>query len=183
MQKLESTDGFVIWDLEGAEHAAGIARLAPKILRDGAEMLARSVTYSFATFGLKASGASAAINAKPDARDAAIQAFVQELEPVAGSGSLVLHAGNGLSDADLAPLTRSEYAPLADDELTAHSAVAACEGLLGSLEGKSIAFAGTGPIVDAAAIVVADRGATVQEGGLDSEVDALFVAGKSGVVS
>ena len=38
----------------------------------GAEMLARSVTYSFAAFGVKASGASAGINAKPDGRDAAV---------------------------------------------------------------------------------------------------------------
>ena len=106
IQKLESTDAFVVWDLEGAERSVGIARLAPKILQEGAEMLARSVTYSFAAFGVKAAGASAGINAKPDGRDAAVEAFVTELAPLAGKGTLVLHAGNGLHDADLAPLTR-----------------------------------------------------------------------------
>ena len=48
IQKLETTDAFVVWDLDGAARSVGIARLAPKILQEGAEMLARSVTYSFA---------------------------------------------------------------------------------------------------------------------------------------
>ena len=86
IQKLESTDAFVVWDLEGAERSVGIARLAPKILQEGAEMLARSVTYSFAAFGVKAAGASAGINAKPEGRDDAVKAFVTELEPLAGNG-------------------------------------------------------------------------------------------------
>ena len=144
IQKLESTDAFVVWDLEGADRSVGIARLAPKILQEGAEMLARSVTYSFATFGVKAAGASAGINAKPDGRDDAVKAFVTEVGPLARNGTLVLHAGNGLHDADLAPLTRSEGAALADDELTAHSALAAAEAMIGSLDGKSVTIAGTG---------------------------------------
>src|SRR5262249_25427988 len=133
IQKLETTDGFVVWDLDGATRSVGIARLAPKILQEGAEMLARSVTYSFAAFGVKASGASAGINAKPDVRDAAVQAFVTELATLANTGTLVLHAGTGLQDADLAPLTRSDMTALADDELTAHSAVAAAEAMAGAL--------------------------------------------------
>lgn len=182
IQKLDTTDAFVVWDLEGAERSVGIARLAPKILAEGAEMLARSVTYSFATFGVKASGASAGINAKPDAREAAIEAFVSEIAPLSSAGALLLHAGNGLSDTDLAPLSQSEFAPLTDDELTAHSAVAATEAALGSLDGKSVALVGSGPVADAAAIALGDRGADVTEGGLDAPVDALLVAGKSGVV-
>jgi hypothetical protein len=182
IQKLESTDAFVVWDLEEAEHSAGIARLAPKILQEGAEMLARSVTYSFAAFGVKASGASAGINAKPDARDAAIAAFVGELESPASSRALALHAGNGLSDTDLAPLSHSEFAPLTDDELAAYSAVAATEAILGSLSDKTVAVVGTGPVVDAAAIALGDKGANVNDGGLDAPVDALLVAGKSGVI-
>jgi glutamate dehydrogenase/leucine dehydrogenase len=183
IQKLETTDAFVVWDLEGAERSVGIARLAPKILQEGAEMLARSVTYSFAAFGVKASGASAGINAKPDGRDAALEAFVTELAPLAGAGALVLHAGSGLQDADLAPLTRSDVAALTDDELTAHSAVVATEATIGSLDGKSVAVAGTGPVSDAAAIALGDRGAQVDDGGLDTPGDALLVAGKSGMIT
>jgi hypothetical protein len=182
IQKLDSTDAFVVWDLEGADRSVGIARLAPKILQEGAEMLARSVTYSFAAFGVRASGASAGINAKPEERDEAVAGFVSELTQFASAGTLVLHAGNGLSDTDLAPLTRAEFAPLADDELTAHSAVAATEAMIGSLDEKTVAIAGSGPVADAAAIALGDRGAEVSEGGIDTPADALLVTGKSGVV-
>jgi len=183
IQKLESTDAFVVWDLEGVERSVGIARLAPKILQEGAEMLARSVSYSFAAFGVRASGASAGINAKPDGRDEAVKAFVTELGPVAGNGTLVLHAGNGLQDADLAPLTRSDAVALADDELKAHSALAAAEAMIGSLDGKSVTISGSGPVADAAAIALGDRGAEVTDGGLDAACDALVVAGKSGMIT
>jgi len=182
-QKLETTDAFVVWDLEGAARSVGIARLAPKILQEGAEMLARSVTYTFAAFGVKLSGASAGINARPEGRDAAVEAFVTELAPLAGAGTLVLHAGSGLHDADLAPLTRSDMTALADDELTAHSAVAAAEAMVGSLADKSVIIAGSGPVADSAAIALGDRGADVADGELDAPADALLVAGKSGMIT
>ena len=51
IQKLTSTDGFIAFDLDGAP-AVGVVRLAPKVLRDGAELLARSTTYAAASFGL-----------------------------------------------------------------------------------------------------------------------------------
>ncbi|MEY2461238.1 MAG: hypothetical protein QOG30_3068, partial [Acidimicrobiaceae bacterium] len=121
VQKLESTDGFLLFDLDGAERSAGVARLAPKVLNDSAELLARSVTYTFAAFGLRMSGASAGINAKPDGRDAAIAAFVEEVKPLVASGALTLHASTGLSDSDLAALGIDPP----DPALTAQSAIAA----------------------------------------------------------
>jgi len=54
--------------------------------------LARSATYSFAAFGLKVSGASAGINAKPDGRDAAIAAFIAEAKPLVEGGALTASA-------------------------------------------------------------------------------------------
>ena len=114
IQKLESTDGFLLFDIEGAEKAAGVARLAPKVLHDSAELLARTVTYSCAAFGLKVSGASAGINAKPEGRDAAIAAFIEEVKPLVASGALSLQSSTGLSDADLAPLGTDPPDPLAD---------------------------------------------------------------------
>ncbi len=80
VDKLTGTDGFVVIDLDDAATSVGIARLAPKVLRDGAELLARSVTYAFAAFGVAGhGGASAAVNAKPEARDDAVAAFVDEM--------------------------------------------------------------------------------------------------------
>jgi hypothetical protein len=53
IQKLAKANGFLALDLPDAKLAVGPTRLAPKILQDGAEMLARSVTYTFASFGLQ----------------------------------------------------------------------------------------------------------------------------------
>ena len=179
VQKLGSTDGFLLFDLDGAERSAGVARLAPKVLNDSAELLARSVTYSFAAFELRMSGASAGINAKPDGRDAAIAAFVEEVKPLVASGALTLHASTGLSDTDLAALGSEPPDPV----LTAHSAIAAAEATLGSLDGKTVAIVGGGPVADTARLTASDKGATVaDDSGIDATADALLVAGKTGVI-
>jgi hypothetical protein len=179
VQQFESTDAFVLFDLDGAEKAAGVARLAPKVLRDSAELLARSVTYSFAAFGLKMTGASAGINAKPDQRDEAIAAFLDAVKPLVADGSLSLHAATGLSDSDLAPLGAAPP----DPALTVHGALAAAGAAAGTLVGKTVAVVGAGPVVDSAKLAAADRGATVDDsGGLDASADVLLVAGKTGVV-
>ena len=105
VDKLSGTDGFVVYDLRDAATGVGIVRLAPKVLRDGAELLARSVTYAFASFGVAGhGGASGAVNAKPEAREDAVAAFVDEVRDRAEAGSLTLAPGTGLTEADLAPL-------------------------------------------------------------------------------
>ena len=114
VQKLESTDGFLLFDLDGAERSAGVARLAPKVLNDSAELLARSVTYSFATFELRMSGASAGINAKPEGRDEAIAAFIEEVKPMIETGGLMLRPSTGLTHDDFVPPRRITNADTAD---------------------------------------------------------------------
>ena len=179
VQKLESTDAFVRFDLDGAEKATGVARLAPKVLHDSAELLARSVTYSFASFELRLSGASAGINAKPDQREDAVAKFVEELTPLVAGGSLSLHASTGLSDSDLAALGVEPP----DPALIVQSSLAAAEATLGPLDGKTVAVVGGGPIADSARLAAADRGATVvDDTALETAADVLFVAGKTGFV-
>ena len=58
-----------------------------------------TVTYSFATFELRFGGASAGINAKPESRDDALAAFVEEVAPLVESGSVMLRPGTGLTGA------------------------------------------------------------------------------------
>ena len=178
VQQLESTDAFVLFDLEGATKAAGVARLAPKVLRDSSELLARTVTYSFAAFGLKMTGASAGINAKPDQRDEAIAAFVDAVKPLVAEG-LSLHASTGLDDSDLAALGTEPP----DPALTVHGALAAAGAAAGTLVGKTVAVVGSGPMADTAKLSASDRGATVDDSsGLDATADVLMVAGKTGVI-
>jgi glutamate dehydrogenase/leucine dehydrogenase len=178
LRRLTNTDAFLVLDLDGADVSFGVVRLAPKILQDGAELLARSVTYSAAAFELRVGGASAGINTKPDGRDAAIAAFVEEVTPLVEAGSLVLEPGNGVTGADVEPLGATPPDPASG----AHSAVAAADGVTGGLAGATVAVAGDGPVAVAARQAAAERGASVVDGGLEAEADLVFVAGRAGTV-
>ncbi|HZM31822.1 MAG TPA: hypothetical protein VFB77_15095 [Acidimicrobiales bacterium] len=178
VDQLSGTDGFVVYDLRDAATAVGIVRLAPKVLRDGAELLARSVTYAFASFGVAGhGGASGAVNAKPEAREDAVAAFVDEVRDRAEAGSLTLAPGTGLTEADLAPLGWT--AP--DPAVVAAGALAAAR-VAGPTDWRTAAVAGAGPVAEAATAQLAEAGATVVDGRMDAECDVLFVAGKAGVL-
>ena len=178
VDKLSGTDGFVVYDLKDAPTAVGIVRLAPKVLREGAELLARSVTYAFASFGVAGhGGASGAINAKPEAREDAVAAFVDEVRDRAEAGSLALAPGTGLTEADLAPLGWT--AP--DPAVVAAGALAAAR-VAGPTDWRTAAVAGAGPVADAASAQLAEAGTTVVDGRMDAACDVLFVAGKAGAL-
>jgi glutamate dehydrogenase/leucine dehydrogenase len=183
VHKLTSTDAFIVFDLDDAP-AVGVLRLAPKVLRDGAELLARSTTYQAATFGLRVGGGSGGINAKPDARDEAVAAFTAEVAELVASGRWLPGPGVGITPADLADLPRAEERHTAYDQTsTAESAVAAALGALGSLEGRRIGIVGSGPLTAAAAASASANGATAQpEASFDVDCDVLLVAGKAGVL-
>jgi glutamate dehydrogenase/leucine dehydrogenase len=164
VQKLEQTDAFVVRDLGPDVPAVGIVRQAPKILQDGAELLARSVTYAFASFEQQRGGASGGINAKPDDRAAAIDAFTQELLPAVADGALVLDAGRGLAPAELAPLAAADgRSPLYDEhgaDLRGLGAAICADAAIG-LEGKDVAIEGFDASGPALVKAVYDRGGRV----------------------
>jgi glutamate dehydrogenase/leucine dehydrogenase len=176
VRKLEVTDAFYVLDFEDAARSVGIVRLAPKVLVDGAELLARATTYSYAAFGVNAGGVSAGINAKPEGRDDAVTAFCESVAALVGEGRLHFSPGTGLTADELAPLGCD---PL-DLGLTARGAVAA-----------AATFGGAGD-----AVIVGDPswqervapwwtdagGTTALEGPLDADVTVLFLAGRSGFV-
>lgn len=179
VQKLEHADGFILFDLEAATCSMGVARLAPKVLRDSAELLARSVTYSFATFGVAGhGGASAGINSKPEGRDDAVPAFVDDVRPLVEAGSLRLTPGTGLTEADLAPLGSTAHDPAA----VVAGAITAADVVLGGLSGARVAIDGSGPLADASRIAAEARGASAVDGGVAADCDVVLVAGKAGVV-
>jgi glutamate dehydrogenase/leucine dehydrogenase len=181
--KLTSTDAFIVFDLDDAP-ALGVVRQAPKVLKDGAELLSRSTTYAAASFGLQVGGGSAGINAKPDDRDTALAAFLEEVSPLVESGRWLPGPGVGIAADDLAALPRADDRAVAFDQTAAgESAVAAALGALGSLDGKQVAIVGNGPVTEAAAASASANGATPQpQAAFDTECDALLVAGKAGVL-
>jgi glutamate dehydrogenase/leucine dehydrogenase len=165
----------------------GVVRQAPKILQDGAELLARSLTYAFASLEQQRGGASAGINAKPDDRAAAIEAFAAGVLPLVADGSLVLDAGRGLEPADLAALdavaTRSAlYHELAADLRGLGAAI--CADAAVGIEGKDVVIEGfdaSGPelvkaVYDRGGRVVAvgtAKGTVTHPKGLDGPMLAL----------
>lgn len=174
---LDTTDAFYALDLADAPTSVGVVRLAPKILADGAELLARATTFTFATFGVRAGGVSAGINAKPDGRDAAIAAFCEAMAPLASEGRVHLSAGTGLGADELAPLGCETL----DDGLAARGAAVAAAAF-----GHGSA-AVAGPTADDWDDRVApwwtEAGGTwAGAAGLDADVDVLFVAGRAGFV-
>jgi hypothetical protein len=178
VQRLSTTDGFIVWDLDDAKSSAGVVRLAPKVLQDGAVLLARSVTYAFASFGVAShAGASAAINAKPDDREAAVAAFLDEVRPLAESGQLRLTPSLGTSADDLATLGWGDP----DPALAAAGAIAASR-VAGPLDWRTAAVVGAGPVAEAATAQLTEAGATLVDPRFDSPCDVLFVAGKAGVL-
>jgi glutamate dehydrogenase/leucine dehydrogenase len=183
LHKLSSTDGFIVFDLDDAP-AVGIVRMAPKVLRDGAELLARSTTYAAASFGLRVRGGSAGINAKPDDQPAALAAFVEEVADLVAKERWLPGPGLGVRADALAPLPRADQRAAAFDQTAAgESAVAATLGALGTLEGKRVAIVGNGPVVEAAAASVSANGGTAEpQAGFDADCDALLVAGKAGAL-
>lgn len=181
LHKLDATDTFIAFDL-GPAPSLGIARLAPKVLRDGVELLARSTTYAAASFGLELGGGSAGINAKPDERDGAIAAFLEEVTPLVESGRWLPGPGLGVAADDFAGLPRAdERAAAFEPTNAAESAVAAALGAVGSLDGKTVGIVGSGAVPDAAAASAGANGAEPRpQAGFDLECDVLLVAGKAG---
>lgn len=182
MQRLSQTDGFIVWDLEAAEASAGVVRLAPKVLRDGAELLARTVTYSFAAFGVsRRAGASVALNAKPEDRETALAAWIEEIRSLAEGNHLGLWPGLGVTAHDLASLGWDAPDPtlLGRGAITAAAAVLSTDGY-DDLTGLKVAIVGTDPVTEAAGAVAAAAGAELAESRYDADAEVLLVAGKAG---
>lgn len=168
-RKLSTVDGFVLLDLEDAPGSVGVVRSAPKILVGGAEMLARSVTYSFAVLGIPAGGASAGVNAAAKDRETAVLAFAAEVgsfEP-----PVLFDPGRGVLQAELASLSATDprSATLlveqdgisAREHLVAQGALACSEAVAGALAGRSVAIEGFGPAGLSLARRAVASGATV----------------------
>ena len=154
-RQLESTPGFVIFDLPGAQHYVGEARLGGRLIPGNATMLVRHLTYVFATLEQQRSGASIGLKSDPSNAAAAVEALAAELADDFASGRLSTSPGLRLSADVLAPVLAHDQRNLIgnDDrdgisfnhELIGVGAAAAAASLVGGLDGKRIAIEGFGP--------------------------------------
>jgi hypothetical protein len=177
VHKVDATDAFYALDLDGAPRSVGVVRLAPKVLVDGAELLARATTYAFAVFGVRAGGVSAGINAKPDGRDQAVTAFCEAVAPLVADRRLHLSPGAGLAPDERAPLGCE---PLDDGLAARGAAVAAAAFGTGS---AAIAGPTAADWSERVAPWWTDLGGSwTDEAAVDADVDVLFLAGRAGIV-
>lgn len=191
LQKLTGTDAFVVTDLPGAQRADGVVRWAKKVLQDGARTMARSRSYSWALLEQRVSGASAGISAAPEERDAAVAAFVAEMQQQVSSGELSFDAGKGVSPGDLTALTeldqRSPLQSVLADELLGIGIASSAAAALGGLDGVRAVVEGGGakeePIV---AALVAEGAQVVATGDgphvAVTDADLLVCGSKLGLV-
>ena len=154
-RQLESTPGFVIYDLPGAQHYVGETRLGSRLIPGNATMLVRHLTYVFATLEQQRSGASVGLKSDPSDSDAAVAALASELVDDFTTGRLSTSPGLRLDADVLAPVLAHDQRNLIgnDDrdgisfnsELIGVGAAAAASSLVGGLDGKRIAIEGFGP--------------------------------------
>ncbi len=154
-RQLESTPGFVIYDLPGAQHYVGETRLGSRLIPGNATMLLRHITYVFATLEQQRSGASVGLKSDPSDAASAVEALATELVDDFTSGKLSTGPGLRLDAELLAPVLAHDQRNLIgnDDcdgisfnsELIGVGATSAAASLVGGLDGKRIAIEGFGP--------------------------------------
>ncbi|MEZ5310821.1 MAG: hypothetical protein R2735_09565 [Microthrixaceae bacterium] len=167
---------FLVTDLEGASRSTGVVRAAKKVLVDGAKTLARTETYGWALLGIANSGASAGINANPEAVSEALAAFDSAISDLSDAGGLELRPGKGVPAAEDLPY----------DALAAAGVVAATASTVGDLDGASIGVELGLPITELVAEDLRLRGSLVTTGSITDleslEADALICGSKVGLI-
>ena len=185
--KAASTDAFVVIDLPAAPNAVGVVRCAKKILQDGAVNLARTLTYTYAAFGERVSGASAGINAEGDSRDDAVSAFVAEFAPQVKDGSLTLGPAKGVSPQDLAAWDPSSTLSADDEARALGVSTVAAAGAVKDLSGANVSVEAGAPSADAIAAAFNAAGATATVRPLaellSTASDIVVVGSKAGVLN
>lgn len=151
-RQLETTTGFVIYDLPGAENYVGQARLGAKLAPGNATMLVRHQTYVFAALEQQRSGATVGFKVTPDDAADAISAAAGELADELESQKLLTSPGLRLDRDKLAPfLQHDQRNPITNDdrdgvsfeeELLGLGAATAAASASGGLDGKKVAIEG-----------------------------------------
>ena len=154
----------------------GIAHSHPRCSRT-ARFLARSATYSFASFGVAGHAGDPRNQRQARGSRRRGQGVRRGGQAARRLGPPAPGPGLGLSADDLAPLGWTE----ADAALTAAGALAAAE-VAGPLGGRTAAVVGSAPVAAAATDQLTATGADVAPARFDAECDVLFVAGKAGVL-
>ncbi len=171
IKQLESTQGFVIYDLPNAETYVGPTRLGAKLAPGNAEMLVRHQTYVFGLTEQRKSGATIGLKVDPEDTEGAVAALAEELASEFESQQLLTGPGLRLDNALLAPVLRYDNRnPIAksdregvafEDELVAVGAVTCASRFQKSDSDWQVAIEGFDQIGLAIAREVENRGGKI----------------------
>jgi hypothetical protein len=181
LQRLGSTDAFVVVDLPTASRADGIVRCAKKVLVDSSRALARSRSYAWALLQQPISGAAAGINAEGEGRADAVAAFCGELAAQAGDRELTLAPGKGLDPGELDAL-RGAITP--DPAALLEGLLGCAEALTGGLSGKDVAIEHDGGAEGLKDALTGAGASVVAEGAdaLSAHADLLIFGSRPGLL-
>jgi glutamate dehydrogenase/leucine dehydrogenase len=169
VQRLQTVDAMIAFDFECPTSAGG-TRLAPDVTEEEVRLLARAMTYKFASLEVQVGGAKAAIRARPESRAEAVRSYCDEIRPLVEQGTFLTATDLGTFPEDFASLPSSDAADLMhepvdgmpfDAFITGLGVVVAAETALGgpgSLEGRTLALEGFGKIGGATARALEARG-------------------------
>ncbi|HTO01723.1 MAG TPA: hypothetical protein VL068_13720 [Microthrixaceae bacterium] len=171
LPELATATAFVATDLDNAERYTGVVRSAKKILQDGAKLLARSQTYSWAVLGQQVSGASAGINLASEDRSAAIAGFCEQILPRFVAGELSLDAGKGVGAGEISPLIAADPVLARRHEefmgttlgavLLAAGVATAAGQAIGGLDGRTVVIEGSGDATAPLVKFISEQGGRV----------------------
>lgn len=172
VHQLTSVDGEIVFDLdpEVVGVAAGGTRVADDVTVEELGLLARAMTYKFATFERRIGGAKAGIRPRLiDSHADTMARYCAEVAPLTESGRFHTGADLGTSTADFAALSGGgpsvfdhEIDGVGFEEVvTGLGVVAAAEAWFGGLEGRTVAIEGFGKVGHGVARAAVERGARI----------------------
>jgi glutamate dehydrogenase (NAD(P)+) len=171
IQRLETVDGFIAFDLDDCKVSAGGTRFAPDVTETEAALLARAMTYKFGVTGRELGGAKGAVRGAIGDKDVLMKRYCAEIGPLVRSMTFLTAADLGTSEADFAPLRDPNRPPSImastigpdhiEDLITGFGVVVAAETALGSIDGITFAIEGFGKVGGGVAREIGRRGGKV----------------------
>ena len=172
IERFETLDGSIVYDVEVAPCSGGGTRLAPDLDEAEVCLLARAMTYKLAVLELPIGGAKIGLRCAPRERAETLERFRREIAERLEQGTLMTGPDLGTTEADFAGLPRpGERAGVAalsvggvpaEELLTGCGVVSAIEAALGgTLRHRAVALEGFGKMGASIARELAARGGRI----------------------
>jgi glutamate dehydrogenase (NAD(P)+) len=172
VERLDSVDGLIVYDVPSAAVSGGGTRMAPDVSEAEMRLLARAMTYKVAVLGLRIGGAKIGLRRTHEPRAEVIARYREEIAPRLASGALMTGPDLGTSEQDFAGLPTpggdGGIAAVSGDGIPSEELLTGCgvaaalaAALGGDLTGCSLALEGFGKMGASIARAAERRGARI----------------------